>query len=137
MVSGDEQATPEALTEKEPGAPPSHPKRLPSGDVQTFIAWWLWGYEQFRGHPYKLERPKDPTLVARLLQTYPLARLKQMAMFLWHDETDEWIAKTDRGIGILSTKANALADWIAQNERKTRLVCDVAPEPEQEASDAS
>lgn len=105
------------------------PKRKPSNDAARFIEWWLWGYQKFRGAPYLPKWAREAPIVAELLKTYGMPRLKQMSMFLWHDEADPWIQTTDRGIGILRSKANTIADWISQTERKTRKPVDPAPEP--------
>lgn len=108
----------------------TRPKKAPTSDVQRFIEWWCWGFHQFRGVPYNAAWSREAPIVAGLLKTYGLARLKQMAMVLWHDTKDEWIAGTDRGIGILRSKSNLIADWIGQIERKTGHPMKAAPEPD-------
>lgn len=118
----EEEASPQPLA--------AVPKRKPPNDAARFIKWFAWGFRQFRGAAYLPKWGKEAPMVAELLKAYGMPRLKQMAMFLWHDEKDPWIAGTDRGIGILRVKANLLADWVAQEEHKTRRACEPAPEPE-------
>lgn len=76
--------------------------------VHAFIARFC---ERFTHHnhgaTYMLRKPMDVVTVRRLLQVYSAERLEAMAELLL-TVNDSWIASTDRGIGILSTKASWL-----------------------------
>jgi hypothetical protein len=77
-------------------------------DVQTFIAWWLDTYKEKRlGADYNFRKARDIPNIRRLLKGYGLERLKTMSELLLVTD-DEWISTTDRGISILSSKAQWL-----------------------------
>jgi hypothetical protein len=74
------------------------------------------------GAKYLIRRPKDIVLVRTLLDQYGLDRLVKLATILLTTD-EQWIAKTDRGIGILVVKASWLDSLLAEHEakRKSRL----------------
>jgi hypothetical protein len=76
--------------------------------MQAFLKGFCEKYQDRAGVPYVVRRAKDPAIVKHLLKTYSLDMLRQMNDQL-QTTTDAWIAATDRGIGILSVKANWLA----------------------------
>lgn len=84
-------------------------------DVATFIATFCGLYKQHRKATYFVRRPKDLTLARLLLETYSQDELHAMAEDLLTVQ-DEWIAGTDRGIGIMVTKASWLANRRAQQQ---------------------
>lgn len=84
-------------------------------DIAAFIAAFCARYKALRKASYFVRRPKDLTLVRLLLETYPHEELVLMAEDLLTTE-DEWVAGTDRGIGILTVKASWLANRRAQRE---------------------
>jgi|GEM_PF-1171945 len=53
-------------------SPPA--KRPPSGDHQTFVAWWHHAYQMTQGKPYIFAN-KDGKAVKTLLETHPLKQL--------------------------------------------------------------
>jgi hypothetical protein len=85
----------------------------PSGkNTHAFIKRFCELYSQHRnGASYLVRKARDVPNVRALLHTYPLERLEAMAELLMTID-DEWIAGTDRGIGILTTKATWLDDRI-------------------------
>lgn len=93
-----------------------------SPDLAGFIARFCELFPKYRnGAKYHVQRQKDIPLARRLLMTYPRDELEHMAVILLTTD-DEWISQTDRGIGILSTKATKLADLLAAYRAKRRGV---------------
>ena len=82
-------------------------------DTREFIAMFCAAYKEHRGAKYFVRRPKDLVLAKLLLETYSLEEAQAMVTDLLTVQ-DEWIAGTDRGIGILVTKASWLANRLAQ-----------------------
>lgn len=62
-----------------------------------------------RGAHYHLKPSLDWSRVCELLQTYEAAHLEKLAEILLTSD-DEWIAKTDRGIGVLVAKVSWCED---------------------------
>lgn len=69
------------------------------------------------GARYFVKREKHVPLLRALLSTYGPDRLEKLAMVLLTTD-DEWVQATDRGIGILSTKASWLEERLAAYEAK-------------------
>lgn len=65
-------------------------KRFPSGDDQTFIAWWLYAYKRTQGKPYLFSK-RDFRQVKELRQSYGLKPLVVMAAWFLTLQ-DEWLA---------------------------------------------
>jgi hypothetical protein len=112
---------------KEPGtaegeeAENEEPGTVRGADVRDFIAFFCDEFSRRRnGARYMVLRHKDIPLVKRLLATYPMERLKKLATILLTTD-EEWVAGTDRGIGILSTKASWLDSLLADFEAKRRV----------------
>jgi hypothetical protein len=78
-------------------------------DQSNFIAAFCRAYKAHRGAAYFVRRPKDLVLAKALLEVYSMDELSAMVDDLLTVE-DEWIGATDRGIGILATKATWLAN---------------------------
>lgn len=105
-------------------------------EVRAFLGVFQDLYRQHRhGAHYLVRRPKDPMLVKLLLQEFPPERLQQMAEELL-TTADEWIGRTDRGVGILVVKASWLdgvlceraarrvkADWWEECKRLHQSEC--------------
>lgn len=87
-------------------SPPS--KRPPSGDHQTFIAWWSYAYELTQGKPY-LTTGKDFKPVKELLATYGLKPLIIMACWFLID-SDTWIA-SKRDITMFKSQINRIPGY--------------------------
>jgi hypothetical protein len=81
--------------------------------VKEFIGWFFTGYQNRFNEPYHVKGGKDGHLVKDLLRIFDLPELKARALRLWQSE-DPFIAKTDRGIGILSSQINALSGATVQ-----------------------
>lgn len=76
--------------------------------MRAFLGTFIELYAQHRfGARYLVRRPKDPVLVKQLLTNYTPERLADLARELL-TTNEEWIAGTDRGIGILLVKASWL-----------------------------
>lgn len=73
--------------------------------------------EHRNGAKYFVVRKRDVPNVRQLLRTYDDARLEKLAVVLLTTD-DEWIAGTDRGVGILSVKASWLDGLLADFEAK-------------------
>jgi hypothetical protein len=87
-------------------------------DIRDFIAYFCETYSERRnGARYMVRREKDIPLVKRLLAVYSMERLKKLTVVLLTTDED-WVSETDRGIGILSTKASWLDDRLAQFEAR-------------------
>lgn len=82
-----------------------HVSRIPSGDHQTFIAWWCFAYELTQGKPYHITG-KDFKLVKELLGTYNLKQLIHMCCWLLTTQ-DAWFLRK-RSIGSLVNNDNNL-----------------------------
>ena len=84
-------------------SPPA--KRTPSGDHQTFLAWWSHAYELTQGKPY-LTTGKDFKPVKELLTTYGLKPLVIMACWFLTCQ-DAWLA-SKRDIAMLRSQINRI-----------------------------
>jgi hypothetical protein len=82
-------------------------------DQSEFIAAFCKAYKAHRRAAYFVRRPKDLVLARLLLETYSVPELAAMVDDLLTVD-DEWIGATDRGMGILATKASWLANRQAQ-----------------------
>lgn len=107
-----------------PITPPPSPFRAshdeatkpPSPDprIRAFILWFSEQFPLYRhGATYFVQWKRDAPLVKQLLTTYPPERLQRLAKLLWKTD-DEWIAGTDRGIGILSNRISWLDSKLAE-----------------------
>ncbi len=85
--------------------PAKRPSRIPSGDHQTFIAWWCFAYEITQGKPY-LTTGKDMKPVKELLATYTLKPLVFMACWFLTCR-DEWLG-SKRDIAMFRSQANRI-----------------------------
>lgn len=73
---------------------PKRSPRPPSGDQQTFLAWWSFAYVQVMGKPYMITG-KDAKTAADLLKVHSLKPLVVMAAYFLTC-SDEWLgAKRD------------------------------------------
>ncbi len=95
----------QVFTEKEHEKKPS-----PSADIGVQSAWFcdrfVALYQQHRnGAHYHLKPSLDWTRVCDLLRTWDLDRLEKLAVVLLTSD-EEWIAKTDRGIGVFASRAS-------------------------------
>ena len=95
----------------------TQPIRTNGLEIHQFVQWWIETYKAKRlGADYQLTPTKDIPIIKRLLSSYGLTRLKDMAtLLLVTDET--FISSTDRGLGILSTKAMWLDHLLRQHGR--------------------
>jgi hypothetical protein len=93
--------------------------------AKQFLQWFQEEYRRSRfGADYLVKWDKDVPLVKRMLAATTLERLKKYAEILLNPATDdEWIATTDRGIGVLSSRFNWLseryAEWEATHGRES------------------
>lgn len=117
-----------------PSSVQTHVQTRAREDTSQFLLWWGWAYREFRGAPYAFTVAREQGQVESLLKTYPLPRLKQMAMVLWHDQRDQWLQGTDRGLAILHAKANLIAGWCVELETKQGHPLKPAPEPDHDAA---
>jgi hypothetical protein len=79
--------------------------RPPSGEHQTFIAWWSYAFERTQGKPY-LTSGKDFKPVKELLTTYGLKPLVIMACWFLTCQ-DAWLA-SKRDISMLKSQINRI-----------------------------
>ena len=108
----------ELLSPPDAGTAEDEGKKAENAGVSAFIRRFCDLYAQYRhGAKYFIAREKHVPLVRALLATYGRARLEKLAMVLLNTD-DEWVQATDRGIGILSTKANWLEERVASYEAK-------------------
>jgi hypothetical protein len=80
-------------------------KRPPSGDHQTFLAWWSYAYERTQSKPY-LTTGKDFKPVKELLTAYGLKPLVVMACWFLTC-TDAWLA-SKRDISMFKSQINRI-----------------------------
>jgi hypothetical protein len=117
----EEKRTEEKRTEpirspENPGTAEDDGQKEEKADVSKFIARFCDLYRQHRhGARYFIVREKHVPLLRALLRTYGLERLEKLALVMLKTD-DEWIDATDRGIGILSTKASWLDGRLAEYE---------------------
>jgi hypothetical protein len=90
-------------------------------NVSAFIGMFCGAYKQHRKASYFVRRPKDLTLAKLLLETYEPDELTEMVDDLLTTQ-DEWIAGTDRGVGILVVKASWLANRRAERAQQSAKV---------------
>jgi hypothetical protein len=91
-------------------------RKLENAQIAKFLTRFCDLYKQHRhGARYFVVREKHIPLLRPLLRTYGLERLEKLAMVLLRTD-DEWVNETDRGIGILSTKASWLDGRLAEYE---------------------
>jgi len=89
---------------------------LGSQDIARFIRHFCELFTKHRhGAKYLVKRKKDVPIVRQLLAVYDEHRLEKLAVVLFKTN-DDWIAGTDRGIGILSVKASWLDSKLADYE---------------------
>lgn len=87
-------------------------------EVAGFIARFCELYAEYRHKAkYRIQKEKHVPLVRGLLAHYGRDRLEKLAIVLL-TTNEEWVVKTDRGIGILSTKANWLEDRLCEAEAR-------------------
>tara|TARA_R110002020_G_scaffold208543_2_gene414325 strand:- start:520 stop:792 length:273 start_codon:yes stop_codon:yes gene_type:complete len=86
-------------------------------DVHTFVVFWITLYAEKRlGATYEINKSREIPMIKRLLKSYGLERLKQMAELLL--VTDEvFISSTDRGLSILNAKKRWLDHLLRQHGR--------------------
>jgi uncharacterized protein YdaU (DUF1376 family) len=85
-------------------------------EIRAFLATFCELYTKFRhGAKYVVNAEKDVPLVRRLLSIHTRARLERLSELLQRTE-DEWIAETDRSIGILSNRISWLDSRLAAAE---------------------
>lgn len=117
----EEKRTEENRTEPiqspdEPGTSEGEDRKKENAEVAKFIGRFCELYKQHRhGARYFVVREKHVPLLRPLLRTYGPERLEKLALVLLKTN-DEWIEATDRGIGILSTKASWLDGRLAEYE---------------------
>lgn len=84
--------------------------------VAPFLRRFCDLYSQHRhGAKYFVTAQKHVPLIRALLKTYGSERLEKLALVLLKTD-DEWVQGTDRGIGILSTKASWLDERLSAYE---------------------
>jgi hypothetical protein len=89
-----------------------------NSDVGAFLKRFCELYSHYRhGAKYLVSRQKDVPNARRLLLTYERPRLENLTKVLLTTD-DEWVAATDRGIGILTVKAAWLDGLLAEYEAK-------------------
>ena len=91
-------------------------------DISAFIRRFCELYSQHRhGARYVIHRHKHVPIVRTLLHVFPRDRLEKLAVILL--TTDEpWVTQTDRGLGILSTKASWLDGLLADYEAEHGVI---------------
>lgn len=100
----------------EPGTAEDVSKKEENRKIAQFLARFCELYKQHRhGARYFVTREKHVPLLRALLRVYDAERLEKLALVLLKTD-DEWIQATDRGIGILSTKASWLDERLASYE---------------------
>lgn len=118
----EENLTEENLTEPiqspaKPGtAEDAERRKEDNGQVAAFIRRFCELYTQHRhGAKYFVKRQQHVPCVRALLAAYGPERLERLALALLKTD-DDWVQETDRGIGILSTKASWLDERLASYE---------------------
>lgn len=100
----------------EPGTTEDEAKKDENRRIAQFLGRFCELYKQHRhGARYFVTKEKHVPLVRALLKVYDLDRLEKIALVLLKTD-DDWIQATDRGIGILSTKASWLDERLASYE---------------------
>jgi hypothetical protein len=94
--------------------------------VKEYIDWFCHEYQNRHGRRYHVNGGKNGELVKRLLATFDLPTLKRCALALFESD-DDFLCRTDKGIGILANQINKLAGMIEQAEPAAKPS---APKPE-------
>jgi hypothetical protein len=98
--------------------PEDPPTKDDKQEIGAFLKRFCDLYAKHRhGARYFVTSQKHVPLVRALLAAYGLPRLEKLAIVLLKTD-DEWVQGTDRGIGILSTKASWLEERLASYEAK-------------------
>lgn len=96
--------------------------RVSDSDVGAFLRRFCELYSKHRyGAKYAIRRKVEVPIVRRLLAVYDAPRLEKLVVVLL-TTNDDWVSETDRGIGILSTKAAWLDGLLAEHEARKRGV---------------
>lgn len=98
-------------------------ERRSEGSVRAWVTWWCERYFAVRGVRYLVVAQRDMPNVRRLLATYGDEMLKAMGERLLVEKSDSFIVKSERGIGVLITKANWLAERATQTMRRPVWSC--------------
>ena len=89
-------------------------------EIRAFLDRFRELYRELRhGATYIVQRPRDPVNVKRLLTNFDPARLEALTRELLTTK-EEWIAKTDRRIGILAVKATWLDAQLCERAAKAQ-----------------
>jgi hypothetical protein len=100
------------------GTPPPPKPEKPDAPTTEFLKWFDENYPKHRnGARYFVKWDKDAPIVKKLLIVHSVRRLKWLSVGMWKTD-DPWIAGTDRGIGVLSTKVSWLDDKVSEYEAK-------------------
>lgn len=89
---------------------------IPPTTIAAFIRRFCELYSKHRHKAkYLVRKSKDVPNVVRLLRLYDVGRLEKLTVVLLTTD-DDWVSRTDRGIGILAAKASWLDDKLAEYE---------------------
>lgn len=109
---------------EEPGTDEDSAKKAENREIAEFLVRFCSLYREHRhGARYFVVKEKHVPLLRPLLRAYGLERLDKLAQVLLRTD-DEWVAGTDRGIGILSTKASWLDERLSAAEAQIAPVVD-------------
>ncbi len=112
----EEKRTEPIQSPDEPGTAESDSRKEENAQIAKFIGIFCDSYKKHRhGARYFVVKEKHVPLIRALLRTYGLERLEKLALVLLKTN-DDWVEATDRGIGILSTKASWLDGRLAEYE---------------------
>ena len=100
-----------------PHADPSSVTKAETAEAQAFLKRFYELYREHRhGARYMIIPGRHIALIKQLLKVYDSDRLVKLALVMLKTD-EEWIEGTDRGIGILHTKASWLEEKLSRWEK--------------------
>ena len=105
-------------------------------DIRGFLDWWATEYKAVNRDPYLFAGNKEAPLVRRLLATYGLDRLQEMARAFLRSE-DPFVLRSGFTIGVFHGQANRLARDVGSRPRLVVIPSDVFLRQEAMASEST
>lgn len=87
--------------------------------IRGFLGWFCDAYRAALRAPYRVNAKRDVPQAKSLLTHFGDEELRAMAQAMLDEQHDTFIVKSDRGIGVLSTKSNWLASRRAALSQRT------------------
>lgn len=87
--------------------------------VESFLDWFITEYPKHRaGVLYTIAPSTAEPIVLELLKGRSLERLQTMAMLMWSERHDAWVARSDYGLHVLKHRASQFENQAITQERR-------------------